>query len=86
MTPALFTAVFVTYLKSACRTTHRVGPLSEYLGIGTPIVTKITSDQIARAIRNLTAGTAPGPDGFQSEYLKITLKAHNLELGKDVIT
>ncbi len=65
---------------------HRVGPLSEYLGTGTPIVTKITADQIARAIRNLTPGTAPGPDGFQAEYLKITLKAQNLELGKDVIT
>ncbi len=26
------------------------------------------------------------PDGFQAEYLKITLKAQNLELGKDVIT
>ena len=65
---------------------HRVGPLSEYLGNGTPTVTKITGDQIARAIRNLTPGTAPGPDGFQAEYLKITLKAQNLELGKDVIT
>ncbi len=65
---------------------HRVGPLSEYLGTGTPIVTKITGDQIARAIRNRTPGTAPGPDGFQSEYLKMTLKVQNLEIGKDVIT
>ena len=67
---------------------HRVGPLSEYLGIGTPIVTKITGDQIATAIRNLTPGTAPGPDGFQSEHLKMTLKVQNLdsEIGKDVIT
>jgi hypothetical protein len=67
---------------------HRVGPLSEFLGIGTPrpIVTKITGDQIARAIRNLTPGTAPGPDGFHSEYLKVTLKAQNLEIGKDIMT
>ena len=65
---------------------HRVGPLSEYLGISTPIVTKITGDQIAKAIRNLTPGTAPGPDGFQSEYLKMTLKVQNLEIGRDVIT
>jgi hypothetical protein len=45
-----------------------IGPLSEYLGIGTPIVTKITSGQIAKAIRNLTPGTAPGPDGFHAEF------------------
>ena len=38
---------------------HRVGPLSEYLGIGTPVVTKVTGAQIARAIRNLAPGTAP---------------------------
>ena len=50
------------------------------------IVTKITGDQIAKAIRNLTPGTAPGPDGFQSEYLKMTLKVQNLEIGRDVIT
>ncbi len=56
------------------------------MGIGTPIVTKITGDQIAKAIRNLTPGTAPGPDGFHSEYPKMTLKVQNLELGKDVIT
>ena len=55
------------------------------MGIGTPIVTKITSGQIAKAIRNLTPGTAPRPDGFHAEYLKITLKVQNLELGKDVI-
>ena len=63
---------------------HRVGPLSEYLGTGTPIVTKITGGQIARAIRNLTPGTAPGPDGFHAEHLRMTLKAQNLEIGKDV--
>ena len=33
-----------------------------------------------------TCASGPGPDGFQAEYLKITLKAQNLELGKDVIT
>jgi hypothetical protein len=65
---------------------HRVGPLSEYLGTGTPTVTKITGGQIAKAIRNLTPGTAPGPDGFRAEYLKMTLKAQNPELGRDVIT
>jgi hypothetical protein len=43
---------------------HRVGPLSEYLGISTPIVTKITGDQIARAIRNLTPGTAQDQTDF----------------------
>ena len=63
---------------------HRVGPLSEYLGTGTPIVTKITGGQIARAIRNLTPGTAPGPDGFHAEHLRMTLKAQSLEIGKDV--
>ena len=52
----------------------------------TPIVTKITGDQIAKAIRNLTPGTAPGPDGFHAEYFKMTLKAQNLEIGKDVIS
>ena len=65
---------------------HRVGPLSEYLGISTPVVPKITGDQIARAIRNLAPGTAPGPDGFHVEYLKLTLKAQNLEIGRDVNT
>ena len=63
---------------------HRVGPLSEYLGTDTPIVTKITGGQIAKAIRNLTPGTAPGPDGFHAEHLRMTLKAQNLEIGKDV--
>ena len=48
-------------------------------------MTKITGGQIAKAIRNLTPGTAPGPDGFLAEYLKMTLKAQNLEIGKDVI-
>ena len=58
----------------------------EYLGISTPTVTKITGGQIAKAIRNLTPGTAPGPDGFHSEYFKMTLKAQNLEIGKDITT
>ncbi len=55
--------------------------LSEYLGTGTPIVTKITGGQIAKAIRNLTPGTAPGPDGFHAEHLRMILKAQNLEIG-----
>ena len=54
------------------------------MGIGTPIVTKITCGGIAKAIRNLTPGTAPGPDGFHAEHLRMTLKAQNLEIGKDV--
>ena len=57
---------------------HLVGPLSEYLGIGTPVVTKVTGAQIARAIRSFAPGTAPGPDGFHGEHLKLTLKAQNL--------
>ena len=65
---------------------HHVGPLSEYLGIGTPVVTKVTGAQIARAIRNLEPGTAPGPDGFHSEHFKLTLKVQNLEIGRDVNT
>ena len=65
---------------------HHVGPLSEYLGIGTPVVTKVTGAQIARAIRNLAPGTAPGPDGFHSEHFKLTLKVQNLEIGRDVNT
>jgi hypothetical protein len=53
---------------------------------GTPIVTKVTSAQIARAaaIRNLAPGTAPGPDGLHVEHLKITQKAQNVEIGAKV--
>jgi len=65
---------------------HRVGPLSEYLGIGKPVVTKITSAQIATAIRRMAPGTAPGPDGFHVEHFKMALKMQNLEIGRDVNT
>ena len=63
-----------------------VGALSDYVRDGTPIVTKVTSAQIARAaaIRNLAPGTAPGPDGLHVEHLKITQKAQNVEIGAKV--
>ncbi len=59
-----------------------VGALSDYVRDCTPIVTKVTSAQIARAIRNLAPGTAPGPEGLHSStLLKITRKAQNVEIG-----
>jgi hypothetical protein len=61
-----------------------VGPLSDYIGNGTPAVTKVTSAQIVKAIRNLAPGSAPGPDGFHVEYLKMALKVQNLEIGQKV--
>ena len=61
-----------------------VGPLSAYIGNGTPVAAKVTSDQIVKAIRNLAPGTAPGPDGFHAEHFKMALKAQNLEIGETV--
>ena len=62
-----------------------VGPLSDYTAGHTNLGTGLNAEQITAAIRRMAPGTAPGPDGWQGDWLKMMLLAHNKDTGECVI-
>ncbi len=56
-----------------------VGPLSDYTAGHTNLGTGLNAEQIAAAIRRMAPGTAPGPDGWQGDWLKMMLLDRNVQ-------
>ena len=62
-----------------------VGPLSDYTEGHTILGTGLNAEQITSAIRRMAPGTAPGPDGWQGDWLKMMLRECNKDTGECTI-